>query len=331
MIFNWSNFEEHTKHLLGQDIEPESITESPLGRAVLYRFDQPTGVGRMEYFDYSRDMRVMIFDCTWREAKDFHIKDGDWVRFNFSLSIDISMQLSKTKNVSPASPSWRVINNSPDEEVVESVPAGAKTIWLTICCKPALITQLTGRKIEDMPDLLKTAMTEDLYDSFYEFFDFTSRLNSITADVIRTSMTGGLRLAYVEARSVELLCLALNEIINSDGKQNKIKLSTSDKNGLEAARKILLGCYENPPTVAELGRQVGLNRNKLFYGFKAMYASTLSDFIQNQRLEKGKQLLLETDIPVIEIANRVGFKHQCDFSTAMKRHFGITPSQLRGS
>jgi len=329
MIFDWSNFEQHTSHILGEDVEPEWIIESAAGRSLNYQFKQKSGHGRMEFFEFSKNLRVIVFDCFWHEGRTFHVRDGDWVRFNFSLSIDISMQLSDTKLVNAASPSWRVMNNLPDVDVVEKVPAGTKAVWATICCKPDFITQLTGQTIEDMPELLKSAMEDKQHDSFHELFDFTSRLNSITADIIRTDLQGELRVSYVEARSVELLCLALNEIIHLRTTQDKISLSKADEKALTEARKILLEHYEDPPTVLALSRQVGLNRNKLFYGFKALFSSTISEFIQDQRLERGKQLLQETDLPLLEIANSVGFKHQCNFSTAMKRRFGITPSQLR--
>lgn len=329
MIFDWSNFEQFTPHILGQETEPVWIIESAAGRSANYEFSKNSGHGRMEFFEFSRDLRVIVFDCFWTEARTFHVRDGDWVRFNFSLSIDMSMQLSDTKMVNAASPSWRVMNNLPDVDVVETMPANTKAVWVTICCKPEFITQLTGQAVEDMPELLKTAMDDKLHDSFHELFDFTSRLNSITADIIRTDLSGELRVSYVEARSVELLCLALNEIIHLRTGQNKMPLSQADEKALTDARQILLEQFESPPTVLDLSRQVGLNRNKLFYGFKALFSTTISDFIQDQRLERGKQLLQETDLPLLEVANRVGFKHQCNFSTAMKRRYGISPKQLR--
>jgi AraC-like DNA-binding protein len=60
-----------------------------------------------------------------------------------------------------------------------------------------------------------------------------------------------------------------------------------------------------------------------------LHATTISEFIQDQRLDEGKRLLCETDLSVSEIADRVGFRHQCNFSTAMKKRFNLTPSQIR--
>lgn len=329
MIFDWANFEQHTHYLFGERIEPEWIVESPLGRALSYRINQPSAVGRMEYFEFARPLRAIVVDCFWRKGRDLVIRDGDWIRFNFSLSIDIAMKLSEDKIVNVSAPSWRVINNPPDGEVVESMHANAKTVWVTICCMPDFLTAISGQTIENLPELYRTAFAGDFHESFHEDFDFTSRLSGISSDIIRTDLSGGARLAYVEARSIELICLALNEILHSKNAAERVRLSRADEAALKKARAILADNFDDPPTIAELSRHVGVNRNKLFYGFKSLFSHTISDFIQERRLEEGKRLLHETNLSVLEIANRVGFRHQCNFSTAVKRRYGSTPSQLR--
>jgi AraC-like DNA-binding protein len=328
-IFDWSNFNEHSKYLLGGDAEPEWIIDSPQGTASNYNLHAEVGSGRMEFVALARGLRVIVFDCAWADGRTFYVRDGDWIRFNFSLSIDIVMHLSKTKLVNAATPSWRIINNLPGSECVEIIPAHSKTVWVTICCMPPLLSDLAGITLDDMPDLLRSAILNDTHDSFHELFDFTARLNTITADIIRTELTGGLRVSYIEARSIELLCLALDYVIHSNDEPARVHLSTADEMALHEAMRILLLEFVDPPSITALSRRLGLNRNKLYYGFKALHATTISEFIQDQRLDEGKRLLCETDLSVSEIADRVGFRHQCNFSTAMKKRFNLTPSQIR--
>ncbi|RIK92305.1 MAG: hypothetical protein DCC73_12980 [Proteobacteria bacterium] len=328
-IFDWSNFDEHSKYLLGANAEPEWIIESPLGTASNYNLHAEVGSGRMEFVALLRGLRVIIFDCAWTNGRTFHVEDGDWIRFNFSLSIDIAMHLSKTKLVNAATPSWRIINNLPGSECIEIIPPHSKTVWVTICCKPPFLSELTGIALDDMPDLLRSAILNDTHDSFHELFDFTARLNAITADIIRTDLTGGLRISYIEARSIELLCHAIDHVMHSNEEPARVHLTAADEKALHEAKRILLSQFVDPPSVTALSRRLGLNRNKLYYGFKALHATTISEFIQDLRLDEGKRLLCETDLPVSEVADRVGFRHQCNFSTAMKKRFGLTPSQFR--
>lgn len=49
------------------------------------------------------------------------------------------------------------------------------------------------------------------------------------------------------------------------------------------------------------------------------------------RMERAVQLLIGTDLPIIEIASRVGYDSQHYFSTAFKKIFGVSPLQYRKS
>ncbi|KIL38332.1 hypothetical protein SD70_27055 [Gordoniibacillus kamchatkensis] len=63
--------------------------------------------------------------------------------------------------------------------------------------------------------------------------------------------------------------------------------------------------------------------------FKETYLVTLSDFIHQERLEQAKQLLVTTDWPVLDIAERSGFQSKTTFFTSFKKYTGLTPNQYR--
>lgn len=63
--------------------------------------------------------------------------------------------------------------------------------------------------------------------------------------------------------------------------------------------------------------------------FKETYLITLSDFIHQERLEQAKQLLITTDWPVLDIAERSGFQSKTTFFTSFKKYTGLTPNQYR--
>ncbi|MFD0693897.1 helix-turn-helix domain-containing protein [Paenibacillus sp. GCM10027628] len=63
--------------------------------------------------------------------------------------------------------------------------------------------------------------------------------------------------------------------------------------------------------------------------FKETYLITLSDFIHQERLEQAKQLLVSTDWPVLDIAERSGFQSKTTFFTSFKKYTGLTPNQYR--
>lgn len=48
-------------------------------------------------------------------------------------------------------------------------------------------------------------------------------------------------------------------------------------------------------------------------------------------MEKAKQYLLDTQMPISETALQIGFKHQSSFCKAFKRQFLMTPVEYRNS
>jgi len=327
--FDWSNFEAFAPVLLGDDAAPSWIIDTEFGRSSNFVVNNPNCTGRVEFLELVRGLRVVVFDCHWREEKRYAVRDGDWVRFNFSLAIDIAMQLSLAQSIKVSSPSWRIINNPPDSETIEAIPADTKATWVTVCCKPEFVQELTGADLENLPDFLQDSLPAQGDQGFYEYYDFTSRLNSITADVLRTKIDGPLRVPFIEARCIELLCLAIHHLTQPLDEYQPVRLTTSDRGVIEKARDLLVKDYAQAPSVSQLSKSLGVNKNKLFYGFKMLFGLTISEFIQEQRLNEGKRLLQQSELPISEIANQVGFKHQSNFATAMKKHFGMTPRQFR--
>lgn len=329
LIFDWSNFNSLISKLFGAPSDPETIETSSRGHLYSYALPEHVGEGHLEFLELVCGLRILITDCSWNEKKTNRVLDGDWIRFNFSLAASTTMQFMDGNKIIPVFPSWRIINNLKDVETEEVFSPGHKMIWVTICCKPEYLANIYGVSLDNMPEVLQTILTQSGAQGFHDLFDFTARLNAIASDIIRCKLKGGLRIAYIEARAVELLCYGLDYLMHPRGDVPIVTLSEADQKALIAVQETLKGNFSDPPTVIELAKEAGLNRNKLYYGFKAICGSTISEFVQNLRLDEGHRLLLDTNIPIINIADQVGFNHQCNFSTAIKKRYGMSPSQIR--
>ena len=71
------------------------------------------------------------------------------------------------------------------------------------------------------------------------------------------------------------------------------------------------------------------------YHFAHMFKQTVGaaphQYVLRCRMEKAKQLLKATDWSIMHIALKVGFKDSGYFSSAFKRHIGVTPANYRKS
>jgi LacI family transcriptional regulator len=81
--------------------------------------------------------------------------------------------------------------------------------------------------------------------------------------------------------------------------------------------------------VEDLLRAIPISRRVLESRFKKMLGRTPHEEILRVQLQRVKQLLEETDLPLAAIAERGGFKHVEYLSVVFKRHFQQPPSQYR--
>lgn len=82
-------------------------------------------------------------------------------------------------------------------------------------------------------------------------------------------------------------------------------------------------------TTNEVARHAGLSLSVLQRRFRTALKRTIHDEIMSARLRHACALLAETELPLIEVSEKAGFKHQEYMGVVFKRHFHLTPAQYR--
>ncbi|WP_400191414.1 helix-turn-helix domain-containing protein [Hymenobacter sp. B81] len=137
--------------------------------------------------------------------------------------------------------------------------------------------------------------------------------------------TGTLQRLYLEARLLDLFVAQ---------QQHCLTLWASPRHRRErdliyAVRAYLDQHYAEPPGLSELARHFGTNDCTLKKGFREQFGTTVFGYVARKRLSEAHQLLVQTTEPVQEVAARVGFGNAAHFATVFKRHFGLSPLQVR--
>jgi AraC family transcriptional regulator of adaptative response / methylphosphotriester-DNA alkyltransferase methyltransferase len=79
----------------------------------------------------------------------------------------------------------------------------------------------------------------------------------------------------------------------------------------------------------DVAREIATSSRQLQRVFSELAGSAFRDELAEVRMQHGAELLLTTDLPVSEIAHRVGYRQAAQFAKAFRRHHGISPSGLR--
>jgi AraC family transcriptional regulator len=73
----------------------------------------------------------------------------------------------------------------------------------------------------------------------------------------------------------------------------------------------------------------GLSLSHFQRGFCRAVGLSAHQYVIRRRIERAKQLLVETDLPLIEVAFSVGFSHQSHLAYHMRRLLGVSPMNVR--
>ncbi|MFB9753010.1 AraC family transcriptional regulator [Paenibacillus hodogayensis] len=99
-----------------------------------------------------------------------------------------------------------------------------------------------------------------------------------------------------------------------------------DTEAPELAKKEIDHRYGEGLSVDELAALSGVSRYHLMRGFKERYGKSIVEYLTEIRLLHAKKLMRESDLPVGEIAGRVGFRSEPYFRTVFKKEVGIAPA-----
>ena len=96
--------------------------------------------------------------------------------------------------------------------------------------------------------------------------------------------------------------------------------------------QVLSAIHQQPQrswTVETLGRVVNMSRSAFSNRFNELTHMTPLQYVIFVRMQKASKLLVETPMPLIGVAESVGYQSEAAFSEAFKKQFGIRPGEYR--
>ncbi len=198
--------------------------------------------------------------------------------------------------------------------------------------------------LESGMSLQVTALLEDLFSYFssihvtisdikYYFFQLSYQAQTIMSQ-------------YVEQVKSDSSSLSMQNILNTMFTLEELKkyytqffcnianilkdfsvYSTDDS--IEKVKIYVCKNYKNDLTLEFISSLLYLNRSYLSHLFKEKTGEKFVDYLNNVRIEKAKELLIETDKKMYAIAKAVGYDNIKYFFRVFKKKTGMTPEQFR--
>jgi AraC family transcriptional regulator, transcriptional activator of the genes for pyochelin and ferripyochelin receptors len=175
-----------------------------------------------------------------------------------------------------------------------------------------------------IPPFLRWGMNLQTIKPHYQQGKITRLMQKTLSQILACPYEGLMQQIYLESKAVELIALYFEQY------QEKNQQKTlNDRERIYQAREILQKNLENPPSLKELARLVGLNDFKLKQGFRQVFGTSAFKYLHDYRLEQAKQLLTSKQMRVEDVALIVGFGNRSYFASAFRQKYGVNPKQFQ--
>lgn len=300
------------------------------GTAARFRSRRPEVRGYSELISLSERSVLIINDYQSTQERWVKSTMKDCVSFVFRLIGD-SVEFFDTRTQVDRSRLECSIVRYPDGmERSTWVPADNHIRSVGMYYDPGEIRQTLGYGPDNTSERMHALLASSANVFSMIHLPCTSEMQRAALSLFNTPFRGRVRTAFARATATELACWSLKAFVDQEAAAPPpVHLSEHDTECLYQARNLLLADLKNPLTIGDLSRRVGINRNKLSYGFKHLFGECVSEFCQKMRMECAWELLNDNKLTISQIAEAVGYTHPQNFSTAFRQHYGVMPKDIR--
>ena len=184
----------------------------------------------------------------------------------------------------------------------------------------------------------------DYHDSFMEEFPNVSLMRNVfVADGKYITASGGtatadLMIHLVEQKhghdlAIEVADMMLYNSVREPTAEQKLSLQSRHgirNEHLSNAIRMMSENIENTISPSEIAEEIGISTRQLERLFGRHLNCSPKKYYVDMRLQKARNLLLQTEKPVTEIAFLSGFASPAHFARVYRNQFGISPINQRG-
>ena len=153
----------------------------------------------------------------------------------------------------------------------------------------------------------------------------TKSLEKVAMEILNCKMEAPAADFFLKAKANEWISIVIDTYLN----RKKYKIEIDDDKALEDVARFLddhFAMNVNQETLEKISKMSGTKLKNLF---KEKYGQGITEYTQRKRMNVAETLLLNTKLPIKEIAESVGYTSHSKFSIYYKRYKGQLPSEVR--
>lgn len=157
----------------------------------------------------------------------------------------------------------------------------------------------------------------------------TPRTIALAEQLLHPSGLGSaLHQLHQESRALELIVEALGQILLPLAAPSS-SLPASALQRVQRLQQFLDSGEADQLDMRSIAQAMGCNATTLQQQFRQVSGQAIFDYLRQQRLQRAAHALSHRGVSVAQAADIAGYASQANFSTAYRKHFGITPKHSR--
>ena len=171
--------------------------------------------------------------------------------------------------------------------------------------------------------------TESFYSSLLQpnQIILTKALEKVAMEILNCKMAAPAADFFFKAKANEWISIVIDTYLN----RKNYKIEIDDDKALEDVARFLEDHFATNVNQGTLEKISKMSGTKLKNLFKEKYGQSITEYTQRKRMNVAETLLLNTQLPIKEIAESVGYTSASKFSIYYKRYKGKLPSEVRNS
>ncbi|MEM8749478.1 MAG: AraC family transcriptional regulator [Pseudomonadota bacterium] len=212
-------------------------------------------------------------------------------------------------------------------------PANATADWRSDGDHELLMISAPSSLVGDFLGFDGSAQEADPLRSLYGKDLINASLPTIMEEIWRKAQSNN---GQASALEIDDLFVSLLTTLGSYADNQAHPATGNDEPPLDHKRLLMIADYvdENldmPLVLDDLAKVVDLSIFHFSRRFKNATNSTPHEFVLSRRVEASRQMLVNVEVPIVEVAYACGFSSQAHFTSKFKRYTGTTPGAYRSA
>lgn len=282
-----------------------------------------------------------------------HLKPDEIIEnYQDSENIDLYLEdipIEQTNSTAPKSKKYTIL-------IVEDNKELRTYIKSCLCNFYKVLEASNGKEgieiaINQMPDMIISDIMMPIMDGLQLCKKLKENINTshipiilLTARVTMLQMKEGLELGaddYItKPFSSNILLLKIKNILlsrenlkNLYGKQFSlesmgVEVISADDKFMQKLYKVVEKNIDNPDlNIEKFCDEINMSSANLYRKIKAVTNLSPLEYVKSVRMQLAAKMLMETDLSITEVSEKVGFNSLIHFSSTFRKHFGFSPTK----